>query len=126
MCEVTDRPEKFMKSKLPLCCSPEVFKLLTAQAARIESSDALLHGAIAISMHQLDTVDPTAVDATLQSYADTVRQRVRGRQPQALLAHLHDVLFEENKFHGNTDDYYAPGNSYLPSVLETKTGLPIT
>jgi regulator of sirC expression with transglutaminase-like and TPR domain len=77
-------------------------------------------------MHQLDSVDPAHVDATIQSYADTVRARVRGRQPQALLAHLHDVLFDEQNFHGNTDDYYAPANSYLPSVLETKTGLPIT
>src|SRR5206468_3902056 len=38
----------------------------------------------------------------------------------------HDVLFEEAGFTGNSDDYYAPSNSYLPAVLETKRGLPIT
>jgi regulator of sirC expression with transglutaminase-like and TPR domain len=77
-------------------------------------------------MHQLDTVDMAGVDATLQRYADTVRSRVRGSQPQALLAHLHELLFEEEGFAGNQDDYYNTSNSYLPEVLRTKRGLPIT
>jgi len=112
--------------KLPVCCSPEAYALLSKAAASLEAPDALLGGAVAIAMHQLDEVDAGAVDAQLQGYADTVRSRVRGRQPQALLAHLHDVLFDEEGFRGNTDDYYAPANSYVPAVLETKRGLPIT
>jgi regulator of sirC expression with transglutaminase-like and TPR domain len=92
----------------------------------INSPDALLQGAIAIAMHQMESVDPSAVDATLQSYADRVRSRVRGTQPQALLAHLHDVLFAEEGFAGNADDYYNAKNSYLPAVLSSKRGLPIT
>ena len=115
-------------SKLPVCCSPAAFGLLTkvSGSSSIDSPVALLNGAIAISMHEMDDVDPSAVEATIQGYADTVRSRVRGRQPQALLAHLHDVLFEEEGFRGNTQDYYASGNSYVPAVLETKRGLPIT
>jgi len=115
-----------MNPALPLCCAPKAFKLLTAQLPSINSSDALLHGAIAIAMHQTDGVDPAKVDATLQSFADTVRSRVRGSQPQAVLAHLHEFLFEEQGFTGNTDDYYNTANSYLPAVLESKRGLPIT
>src|SRR5215217_7179628 len=115
-----------LSMKLPVCCSPEAYALLSKAAASLESPDALLSGAVAIAMHQLDDVDAAAVDAQLQGYADTVRARVRGRQPQALLAHLHDVLFDEEGFRGNTDDYYAPANSYVPAVLETKRGLPIT
>src|SRR5581483_7251757 len=115
-----------MSPTLPLCCSPRSFNLLARQVATVNSSDALLQGAIAIAMHQMEDVDPAAVDATLQEYADTVRSRVRGSQPQALVAHLHEFLFDELQFCGNTDDYYNPGNSYLPAVLETKRGLPIT
>lgn len=111
---------------LPLCCSPKAFRQLSEQMSHINSPDALLSGAVAVSMHQLDDVDPAAVDATVQQYADAVRSRVRGRQPQALLAHLHDYLFEELGFAGNTEDYYNPANSYLPTVLQTKRGLPIT
>ena len=112
--------------KLPVCCSPGAYALLGKAAASIDSPDALLTGAIAISMHQMEEVDAAAVDAQLQGYADTVRSRVRGRQPQALLAHLHAVLFDEEGFAGNTDDYYSPNNSYVPAVLQTKRGLPIT
>jgi regulator of sirC expression with transglutaminase-like and TPR domain len=115
-----------MSTALPLTCTPEAFKLLGRQVPAIESPDALVYGATAIAMHQVENVDPQKVDAQLQRYADTVRARVRGHQPQALLAHLHDVLFDEEGFSGNTDDYYNTANSYLPVVLQTKQGLPIT
>jgi regulator of sirC expression with transglutaminase-like and TPR domain len=115
-----------MKPTLPMCCSPQVFKMVAKVATQIESPDALIQGAIAIAMHQMSDVNPARVDSTLQAYADTVRARVRGPQQQALLAHLHEVLFEEAGFTGDTDDYYASANSYLPAVLETKRGLPIT
>jgi regulator of sirC expression with transglutaminase-like and TPR domain len=115
-----------MKPALPLCCAPDAFNLLARQVQAIESPDALVHGATAIAMHQMDSVEPAEVDATLQRFADTVRARVRGTQPQALLAHLHDVLFEEEGFIGNEDDYYNTSNSYLPDVLRSKRGLPIT
>ena len=34
-------------------------------------------------------------------------------------------FWREEGFHGNTDNYYNDRNSYLPDVLERKTGLPI-
>jgi regulator of sirC expression with transglutaminase-like and TPR domain len=43
-----------------------------------------------------------------------------------MLAHLHDVLFDVLGFRGNTEDYYRAANSYLPEVLRTRRGLPIT
>jgi len=115
-----------MNTALPLCAAPDAFNLLARQVTQIESPDALVHGATAIAMHQLENVDVTEVDATLQRYVDTVRSRVRGAQPQAMLAHLHDVLFDEEQFVGNQEDYYNTSNSYLPEVLRTKRGLPIT
>jgi regulator of sirC expression with transglutaminase-like and TPR domain len=114
------------RPSLPQCCSPDAFKLLSRQVESINSPDALLNGAIAISMHQMEQVNPGHVDAQLQKYADTVRKRVRGGQTQAILAHLHEVLFEQEGFLGNSEDYYNTSNSYLPAVLATKRGLPIT
>ena len=93
-----------MKSQLPLCSSPTAFDLMRRQVVQMDSPDALLNGAIAISMHQLEHVDPTRIDRIIQSYADTVRNRVRGAQPQALVAHLHEFLFEDQGLTGNTDD----------------------
>jgi regulator of sirC expression with transglutaminase-like and TPR domain len=115
-----------MNTPLPLCCSPSAFRLLSKQLSQIESPDALLHGAVAIAMHQMEHVDVARVDRTLQRYVDTIRSRVHGSQPQALLAHMHDLLFEEEGFCGEVEDYYNTANSYLPAVLQTKRGLPIT
>jgi len=115
-----------MKPQLPLCCNPAAFALMKRQVECIESPDALLEGAIAVAMHQMDNVDPHQVDRTIQSYADAIRKRVRGSQRQATIAHMHAYLFEELKFAGNERDYYEPQNSYLPSVLKTRKGLPIT
>lgn len=115
-----------MTPHLPLCCASRAFRLLSKQLPHINSPDALLNGAVAISMHQMEDLDCAQVDSTIQDFADTVRSRVRGHQPQALLAHLHEYLFEELNFQGNTEDYYAPSNSYLPAVVQSKKGLPIT
>lgn len=115
-----------MIPQLPICAAPEAYHLLARQVEAIDSPDALLQGAVAIAMHEMPDVRPAQVDGIIQSYADTIRQRVRGSQPQAMLAHLHDHLFDELGFIGDSETYYNPFNSYLPHVLETKRGLPIT
>ena len=119
-------PMNSLHIPLPITCVPRAFQTLAAHVASINSPDALLGGAMAIAMHALPTVDAGAVDSQLQKYADTVRSRVRGSQTQALLAHLHEVLFEEEKFSGNAEDYYNTANNFLPTVLQSKRGLPIT
>ena len=111
---------------LPQCCRRPAFDLLARQADAINSPDSLLTGAVAISLHHMTDIEPGSVESAVQRYADDIRGRVRGSQPQALLAHLHDVLFDEEGFEGNADDYYNPSNSYLPAVLQNKRGLPIT
>jgi regulator of sirC expression with transglutaminase-like and TPR domain len=109
----------------PQYCRPAAFEHFAAQVPRIDSTAGLVHAAIAVSMHELADVVPSRVDDELTSLAYKVRSRVRSRQPQALVAHLHEVLFEELGFAGNTEDYYTPANSYLPSVLKTRRGLPV-
>jgi len=110
----------------PVHCRPEAFELFAAQVPVIETGEGLLRAAVAMAMHELDRATPAAVEARLQGLADRVRSRVRSTQAEAVLAHAHDVLFEEEGFAGNTEHYYLPINSYLPTVLETRRGLPIT
>ena len=45
-----------MNQAAPLCCSSAAFKLLAGQIPSMTSAKALLHGAVAISRHQLDGV----------------------------------------------------------------------
>jgi regulator of sirC expression with transglutaminase-like and TPR domain len=42
------------------------------------------------------------------------------------VAALRRYLHETRGFHGNVEDYYDPENSFLTSVLERSTGIPIT
>lgn len=112
-------------SSAPHHCRPAAYAHFAAQLPRLDTVDGLVHAAIAVSMQELTDVEPRQVDEQLQQIAQRVRTRVRSRQQRALLAHLHDVLFEQLGFHGATKDYYSPANSYLPKVLETKQGLPV-
>jgi regulator of sirC expression with transglutaminase-like and TPR domain len=110
----------------PVHCRPEAYDLFAAQMPVLGSTDALVTAAVAMAMHEMHDADPAEVDARLQDLADRIRARVRSDNRQALLAHAHDVLFEEEGFIGNAEDYYNPHNSYLPAVLRTKRGIPIT
>jgi regulator of sirC expression with transglutaminase-like and TPR domain len=114
-----------MMLQLPICCTPAAFSLLSRQLTDLDSPAALLRGAIAVANHQLDEVNVSEIEATIDRYAQTIRSRVHGSQEQAIVAHLHDYLFEELGYRGNVEDYYNPLNSCLPVVLETKRGLPI-
>ena len=110
----------------PSLCRPEAFQFFKRQIPIIDTTAGLLNAAIGIAMHALDDADASSVEQQVQVLGRRVASRVRSRSVQARLAHLHDVLFEEEGFRGNQDDYYNPLNSYLPSVLEQRRGIPIT
>ncbi|MFI5377698.1 MAG: transglutaminase family protein [Tepidisphaerales bacterium] len=110
----------------PTHCRPHAYELFRSQMKAIETTEGLFIAAVAIAMHELAHVDPDKPHREIERYAELVRRRVRSDSVEAKLAHLHDVLFDEAGFVGNSDDYYNPGNSYIPVVLETRRGLPIT
>ncbi len=112
------------KSK-PHFCKPEAYELFETQVLDLNADGALLRAAVAISMHQLGPVDVLEIEDQLEKLASNIRARVRSDNPKALLTHAHHVLFYEEGFAGNVDNYYDPQNSYLPSVLRSKRGLPI-
>jgi regulator of sirC expression with transglutaminase-like and TPR domain len=109
----------------PRYCNPEAYDLFARQMAIVETTEGLLYGALAISMHALDDLDPVRIDNELHLLSDRVRKRVHGSDAEACLAHLHAVLFEEERFEGDLRHFYDPWMSYLPTVLGTRRGLPI-
>ena len=114
-----------MKLK-PNVCRPEAFQLFAEQLPAIDEIDGLLKAAIAISLHALDDVNPDDVDDYLLALATRVTARSQSGNLQAILAHLHQVLFVEEEFEGNQADYYNPLNSYLPAVVASRRGIPVT
>lgn len=110
----------------PLCCDESAFGALLDARRRIDTLDGLIDGAMAIARHGDPELDADEARDTLDEIADDIRGSVKGCQPQALVAHLHDRLFVAHGFIGNTLNYHDPANSYLPAVIESGRGLPIT
>ena len=81
-------------------------------------------------------VDPGVKRDELTKPLDALAAKVRVRlgkdvipktaNPQQVVAALRGVLFDDEKFTGNIDDYGNPDNSSLARVMVTRKGLPIT
>jgi regulator of sirC expression with transglutaminase-like and TPR domain len=111
---------------MPAYCRPAAYDAFAIEMPHVDSTTGLFRAAFAIARHEQPDADVNQAEATLAELADTVGRRVHSSNLDAKLAHLHDVLFDVVGFVGNADDYYNPANSYLPEVLRTHRGLPIT
>lgn len=65
--------------------------------------------------------------AYLRHLTDLVRDRSGpGADVYKTLNQLNQILFCEQGFRGNSEDYYNPRNSYMSCVLKDRKGIPIT
>ena len=110
----------------PLNCRPDAYDRFLQHRPNLETASGLLGAAVAISMHELSDVRPQIIEHQIGVLSDRERNRVCGNDKEALIAYLHQVLFDEEGFSGNCDDYYNAHNSYVPIVLERKRGIPLT
>lgn len=79
-----------------------------------------------IAAEEYPGLDVDAYLARLDELADGVRPRLCGDEgPAAVLAAINGRLYRELGFHGNTERYDDPRNSFLNEVLDRRTGLPI-
>jgi regulator of sirC expression with transglutaminase-like and TPR domain len=110
----------------PVYCRPEAFQLFAEQMPVLWSSEGLLRAAIAVSMHALDDIEPARIEQQIQAISNRVGAIAAGAEPTPIREALHQVLFDELDFSGDTDKYYHALNSYVGAVLNTRRGLPIT
>ena len=92
-----------------------------------DASFSQLEAAIAVAQDEYPGLDPQAVLAEI----DLLAARLRGRMPADAaklhrLRQLNHFFFQELGFGGNVNDYYDRRNSYLPDVLRSRRGIPIT
>jgi regulator of sirC expression with transglutaminase-like and TPR domain len=72
-------------------------------------------------------LDFDQVLARIELLAGRVRDRCPpGGGPRSIIGQINWVLFVEEGFRGNVDDYFNAQNSYLSDVIDRKLGLPIT
>lgn len=87
----------------------------------------LAEASLAIAAEEYPGIDPYGYIARLNTMA--ARVRVHAPEPAragSVLLAVRTVLFDEEKFRGNDEDYYDPRNSYLNEVLDRRLGIPIT
>jgi regulator of sirC expression with transglutaminase-like and TPR domain len=66
--------------------------------------------------------------AALDHLGALARRRVERSTEKAggALGQVAEWVYGEGGFHGNTEEYYDPRNSFLNEVIDRKTGIPIT
>lgn len=63
----------------------------------------------------------------VESWTESVRERIAGRHDvEAIVEALNRVLYEQEGFHGEDDDYYDPRSALVSELLDRHAGLPIT
>lgn len=110
---------------MPVALGDASFDLFRACVARPEEETDLLEAALLIAQVEY----PHLNRAAYYTKIDEMGREVAGRFATDTLSRLRRInhyLFQELGFHGNTEDYYDPRNSFLNDVIERRTGIPIT
>ncbi len=106
----------------PFSMSPEFQKLL-----RRDAPADLMRISLEIARDAYPELEPEPYLARIEGLAARIRERCpAGAKPRGILGQINWVLFVEEGYRGNNDDYYDPRNSYLNEVVDRKLGIPIT
>ena len=106
----------------PFAQSPEFLKLLH----RDPGAD-LTRIALEIARDEYPDLDADSYLRKIEALADRVRDRCpAGARSWQVLGQVNWVLYVEEGYKGNTEDYNDPRNSYLNEVIDRRTGIPIS
>ncbi len=106
--------------------SPRHLQSLVGQHVE-EERIPLARAALTIARTEYPGLDFDRYLRRLQELAQRVKARLPAIADSAqTIAALNQVLFHEEEFRGNRENYYDPRNSFLNQVLDRKLGIPIT
>lgn len=92
-----------------------------------DASLSALEAAISVAQDEYPGLDVQETLAQVDELADRLRKRIPAdAAPLQRLRLLNRFFFHELGFAGNVNDYYNARNSYLPDVMRTRRGIPIT
>lgn len=104
----------------------ESFAALVGSPIEDEKID-LAAAALAIARTEYPGLNPDVYLSRIDQLAERVRSRIsEPGEPGQTIPALNAVLFEEEDFRGNEQDYYDVRNSFLNDVLDRRLGIPIT
>lgn len=100
-------------------------RILKLLAANPQTEIDLAHAALLLARDEYTDLVPEVYLERIDTYARSLSPRLRGSLEERTIE-LCQLLFVEEGFQGNSEDYYDPRNSYFNEVLDRKLGLPIT
>lgn len=95
-------------------------------AARPEPID-LVEASLIIDLEDRPGLDLDRYLAQVRAWTDAVRERLEGSHDvERIVDSINGLLFDEEGFHGEDEDYYDPRSALLSETLDRHAGLPIT
>jgi len=95
--------------------------------ARPDREVNLAEAALLVAAEEYQDLDVRSYLVRLDEMGVALRRRLdEGPRPERAIMALNRYLFQEEGFHGNTEQYSAARNSYLHEVLDRRIGIPIT
>lgn len=96
-------------------------------AERPEATLDLVEASLVIALEENPAVDIARHLGNVAAWSECVRGRLEGsREIERIVETINRVLFDEEGFHGEDEDYYDPRSALLSEALERHAGLPIT
>lgn len=92
-----------------------------------EESLDLVEASLVIALEEDPALELNRYLGEVRAWSDAVHERLEGsRDVDRIVETINRLLFEEEGFHGEDDDYYDPRSALLSEVLKRHAGLPIT
>jgi regulator of sirC expression with transglutaminase-like and TPR domain len=92
-----------------------------------EEQFPLLEAAASIAQDEEPQLDIQGVLATCDALLVRLKRRVKAEaDPMRKLSVLNQFFYTDLGFSGNANNFYAPENSYVNEVLQTRRGIPIS
>ena len=86
----------------------------------------LVEASLVIALEDEPSLDIDRYLQEVREWSDAVRTRLEGsRDVERIVESINRLLFEEEGFHGEDEDYYDPRSALLNATLDRHAGLPI-
>ena len=87
----------------------------------------IVEASLVIALEENPAVDIAQHLENVAAWSECVRGRLEGsREIERIVETINAVLFDEEGFHGEEEDYFDPRSALLSEALERHAGLPIT
>lgn len=82
---------------------------------------------LVVARHEYPELSAEDLGRPLDEISERIRPQLQGiSEPKDQIRVIHQVLFTEYAFEGNSRDYYDPENALLNRVLERRKGIPVS